>query len=140
MLAETEVLENIELEEQAALTADSRPTSVEESPTLSGPEEKEPDEDPPVLAHATRPATPDSEPEVVDDLQTPPPTASAKEEEPQPGGEKPPAGPEPEVWAVCGDAPLRPPYEDIAVCPILTEWSGKFPKAITACVFAAWTT
>ncbi len=40
----------------------------------------------------------------------------------------PPAKPEPELCAVCGDAPLGPPFEDIAVCPILTEWSGEIPE------------
>ncbi len=40
----------------------------------------------------------------------------------------PPARTEPELHAVCGDAPLGPPYEDIAACPMLTEWSGEIPE------------
>ena len=52
----------------------------------------------------------------------------------------PPAKPEPELCAVCGDAPLGPPYEDIALCPMLTEWSGEIPERIMAYAFAVWTT
>ncbi len=43
-------------------------------------------------------------------------------EEPEPA-----EAPEPELCAVCGDTPMCPPHEDIAICPILTEWSGEIP-------------
>ena len=42
----------------------------------------------------------------------------------EPAAAEPPAEPEPELCAVCGDTPMGPPYQDIAVCPTLTEWSG----------------
>ena len=58
----------------------------------------------------------------------------------EPAAAELPEEPEPELRAVCGGTRMGPPFEDIAVCPTLTEWSGEIPTGHTECVFAAWTT
>ncbi len=40
----------------------------------------------------------------------------------------PEAEPGPKLCAVCGDTrPMCPPYADIAMCSMLTEWPGEIP-------------